>query len=89
MAGWLGVFLVGILWGCVAFVISVLPTAGDEHPEDAGFPIGSILIYSFLTRAPEAALVGRAQRSMRRGLGAALGLMWVVGVLLMVVGWAT
>ena len=88
-AAWVGVLLVAILWGCLAIVITELPNIGNEHPDDAGFPIGGIMLYSFLTGAPAAALVKPALRGMGSVLGVSLGLMWVAGVVLLVVGWAT
>jgi hypothetical protein len=87
---WVGAFLVAIVWSLLGLVISVLLTEspiGNEHPEGAGFP--DIALYTFLTGAAALAMVVRNKRGFGRALGAALGLMWVVGVLLLVVDWAT
>jgi len=87
---WLGAFLVAIVWGFLAFAISYLLTEspiGNEHPDGAGLP--TIAVYTLLTGAPALAMVVRNERGFGRALGTALGLMWVVGVLLLVVDWAT
>jgi len=86
---WLGAFLVAIVWGFLAFAMSFLLTEspiGNEHPDGAGFP--TIAVYTLLSGAPALAMV-RNERGFGRALGLALGLMWVVGVLLLVVDWAT
>ena len=83
---WLGAFLVAVLWSLLALVISILLTEspiGNEHPEGADF--STIAVYTFLTGAPATATVVRNERGFGRALGAALGLMWVVGVILLVI----
>jgi hypothetical protein len=86
---WLGAFLVAIPWSFLALVMSILLTEspiGNEHPEGAGAP--TFAVYTFLTGVPALALV-RTKGGWGRALGAALGVMWVVGVLLLVADWAS
>jgi hypothetical protein len=88
VAGWFGAFMAALLWSLLVFFFIELGAFVNEDPEAAGFPIGSIVLFSVLMGLPARVLV-RAELGFTRASGVALGFLWVVGVAFLVGDWAT